>query len=74
MLKIAKFSIMRNLYKREKKEYMPHKLFSKLAFSAILLFLTVFASFGQSITLNPVSEITVNSALISGSVTDIPDN
>ena len=65
---------MRNLYKRDKKEYMPHKLFSKVAFCAIFLFFAAFASFGQSITLNPTSEITANSALISGSVTNIPEN
>ena len=65
---------MRNIYKRELGKYISHKLFSKVAFSAILLFFTTFASFGQSIVLNQTTEITANSALISGSVTDIPDN
>ena len=40
---------MRNLYKRETKEYTPHKLFSKVALCAILLFFTTFASFGQNV-------------------------
>ena len=65
---------MRKLYKRELGKYISHKLFSKVAISAILLVFTAFTSFGQSIVLNQTSEITANSALISGSVTDIPDN
>jgi uncharacterized protein (TIGR02145 family) len=40
---------MRNLYKNEEGECKSHKLFSKVALSAILLFFTAFASFGQNV-------------------------
>ena len=38
---------MRKLYKRELGKYISHKLFSRVAFSAILLFFNAFVSFGQ---------------------------
>lgn len=40
---------MRKLYKRELGKYISHKLFSRVAFSAILLFFNVFVSFGQNV-------------------------